>query len=249
MRGNDPPKEYDTEDYQVYGQITTPGIVLSSMPAGEYDRRISLLTADSGRISAFARGARRATSPFAASTLAFTYGVFTLNARRDSYDVSSIDNVRSFTTLYGDIDATMYGTYFCELLEYLTRENGDEKEQLKLLYMTLAALDSKAVSNRLARCIFEIRAIANYGEAMKAEGLYYCPKEDGLIGYDAAGSRKVNTSTLHSVQYIESAAPNRLFSFDVTEEILGELEYICTDYLKKHIDRPLKSLEVLKQIL
>ena len=232
----------------MYGEITTPGIVLSTMPVGEYDRRVSLLTAETGRISAFARGARRATSPLTACTLPFTYAEFTLNERRDAYDIRYAENIRSFAQLYGNIDASMYGAYFCEILEYLTRENTDEKEQLKLLYMTLAALNTGAVSKRLVKCVFEIRALANYGEAMKADGLYYCPSQNGMIGFDAAGSRKMNTSTLHAVQYIESSAPNKLFSFTVKDEILDELEYICTDYLNRHIDRPLKSLEVLKEI-
>ena len=219
------------------------------MPVGEYDRRLSILTRDEGRISAFARGARRATSQFAASTLQFTYGEFRLNARRDSYDVRSIENVKSFNSLYTDLEAACYGTYFCEMMEYLTRENADEAEQMKLLYMTLKALGCEDISNRLIKCVFDIRSIANYGEAMKAEGMYYSAAANGLIDINAAGSRKVDTSTLHAVQYIESVPAGKLFSFSVTEEILAELEYISSDYLKKHVDRPMKSLEVLRQLV
>ena len=232
----------------MYGELTSPGIVLSSMPVGEYDRRVSILTSGEGRISAFARGARRATSQFAASTLQFTYGEFTLNARRDSYDVKSIEHVKSFSSLYSDPEAACYGAYFCEIMEYLTRENADEAEQMKLLYMTLKALTFDNISNRLIKCIFDIRAIANYGEGMKAEGMYYSPKENGLVDFAAADSRKVDTSTLHAVQYIESSAVNKLFSFSVKDEILEELEYVSNDYLKKHVDKPMKSLEILKEM-
>ena len=233
----------------MYGEVNSPGIVLSSMPIGEYDRRVSILTKAEGRISAFARGARRATSPLAASTLPFTYGEYTLNERRDSYDVKSVENVRSFSDLYSDIEGTCYGTYFCEIMEYLTRENADEFEQMKLLYLTLVALTHEQIPNRLVKCVFELRAIANYGEAMRAEGLFYSSKDDGLIEFAAAGSRKVDTSTLHAVQYIESVQVNKLFSFSVKDNILEELEYICDDYMKRHIDRPMKSLEVLKQLV
>ncbi|MCR5323616.1 MAG: DNA repair protein RecO [Lachnospiraceae bacterium] len=233
----------------MYGELTSPGIVLSMMPVGEYDRRVSILTQGEGRISAFARGARRATSQFAATTLPFTYGEFTLNERRDSYDLKNVENVRSFNSLCDDIEGTCYGTYFCEIMEYLTRENADESEQMKLLYMTLLALSHDEISNRLIKCIFEIRAIANYGEAMKAEGMYYSGKDDGLIEFNAPGSRKVNTSTLHAVQYIESVPVSKLFSFSVTDEVLCELEFVSSDYLNRHIDRQMKSLEVLKQMI
>ena len=58
--------------------ITVRGMVLSSMPIGEYDRRLEILTDSLGRISAFARGARKPSSALVSASRVFAFGEFDL---------------------------------------------------------------------------------------------------------------------------------------------------------------------------
>ena len=115
-------------------EIKVTGLVLQTGNIGEYDRRIVLLTKERGRISAFARGAKKATSPYAAACQPFTFGKFSLYEGKNSFNLmwAEVDNY--FDNLKKDLDLIYYGSYFCELASYLTRENNDELQILKLIY-------------------------------------------------------------------------------------------------------------------
>ncbi|MCR5546229.1 MAG: DNA repair protein RecO, partial [Lachnospiraceae bacterium] len=114
-------------------------MVLTAMPVGEYDKRITLLSKEQGRITAFVRGARRPKSPLLAAGNPLSFGTFEAFRGRDSYTISKSDIENYFDSLRTDIDGIWYATYFLEIADYYGREGVDETERLKLLYMALRA--------------------------------------------------------------------------------------------------------------
>ena len=208
--------------------VNVTAIVLNSSPIGEYDRRVVLLTKERGKITAFAKGARRQTSKLMAATNLFAFGEFKLYPGRNSYTMTDAQIQNYFEELRIDFEGAYYGMFFLEVCDYYTRENNDEKEFLKLVYQSLKALSVKSLNRKLVQCIFEMKAMVINGEfpGMPAEGNW-------------------QESTEYAVSYIMSSSIEKLYTFTVSETVLSELIRIAERYRYHYIEREFKSLEML----
>lgn len=239
--------------------IVVTGMVLGVMPIGEYDKRITLLTKERGKITAFARGARRPNSQLLAATNPFSFGEFELFEGRSSYTVAKATIQNYFRELTEDFDVTYYGFYFLEFADYYCQENNDEREMLKLLYQSLRALISTSYDNRLVRSVFELKALAINGEApnvfscLKCGGKgslrYFSVKRGGALCEACKGEASdviyVDESTMYTMQYVISTRIEKLYRFTVSDKVLEELQCLMKDYLRVYVGHPFKSLKIL----
>ena len=243
--------------------ITVTGMILSATPIGDYDKRIVILTKEKGKISAFAKGARRQNSPLMGVTNPFSFGEFQLYEGRSSHNVMQANISNYFMELSTDFEGAYYGLYFMEIADYYTKEYNDEKEMLKLLYQTMRALTSGKIRRELVRYIFELKALVINGEAPEVFQCANCGVNDrrmvfsnqnhGMICVECRGIApdgiEVTDSTIYTLQYIVSSTVEKLYTFTVSEEVLGELRRIMQKYMASHVDKTFKSLEILEMCL
>lgn len=244
----------------IMGQnIVLTGIVLHAMPIGEYDRRVTILTRERGKISAFARGARRPTSQLLAATSPFSFGEFEFFEGRSTYNLLRAGIKNYFRELSLDPVAVCYGFYFLEAADYFSQENNDEIDLLKLLYQTLRALESDTFDNSLVRRIFELKALQIEGVYPNFFSCQICGKREklnffsikyhGMVCQDCPreqGEFFVEESALYTMQYIVSSDIGRLYTFAVSKEVLSKLSMVLNRYFAVHISHKFKSLDILK---
>ena len=212
--------------------VILTGMVLFAAPSSEYDRRVVLLTKERGKITAFARGARRPGSALMGAVVPFCLGRFRLFEGRSAYTLVSAQVDYYFSELRTDLEGSAYGSYFMELAEYYGRENLDASMMLNLLYVSLKALENKNLSNRLVRCVFEMRMMVINGE----------------FPTDLASDPSLSEAARYMIAFVTSSPLKTLYTFTVTEAVLEEVEKVQTRIRTRTLDRPMKSLDVLEAL-
>ncbi|BCK01092.1 DNA repair protein RecO [Anaerocolumna chitinilytica] len=243
--------------------LAVTGMVLSAMPVGEYDKRLVILTKEKGKITAFAKGARKPGSAFLACSNPFSFGTFELYEGRSAYSVLSVNITNYFEELRLDAEAAYFGMYFCELADYYCHEFEDGEETLKLLYQSLRALSHSNIGKVLVRRIYELRLFQINGVAPQVFSCLKCTGAEDLIYYSFSLSGvlckkchtgnndtiKISGAALYTLQYILSAPLTKLYTFKVSDEVLTELEVLVDNHAKLQIDKEMKSLKILNIML
>ena len=210
-------------------------MVISVMPIGEYDRRLEILTDTLGRISAFARGARKPSSSLVSASRVFAFGEFELYEGRSAYSVQAARISNYFEELSADVEKNLYGFYFLEFVAFFTREGLDATPTLKLLYQSLRALSVPSLAHPLVRAVFELKMLEVNG---------ICPSvEDIKSRYD------LDQSTIYAADFVKRTPVEKLYSFTLTEPVLKEFSMLTTSLVRASIDKKFKSLEMLDDLI
>lgn len=186
--------------------LKVTGMVIGVFPQGEYDRRITLLTRERGKITAFVKSARRQGSRFLGTTDMFAFGNFDLYVGRTSYNVQNAEISNYFDNFRMDMVGAYYGMYFAELAEFYALENNDESELLLLLYRALQGLKSEKLENDFVRRVFEIKLFMLEGEFIPA---------------DKAG--EFSAALFKTLEYINASSIEKLLISDCRKAYLKSL--------------------------
>ncbi len=240
-------------------KIELTGIVLSGTLVGEYDKRLVIFTKERGKITVFAKGARKPNSPYLGISEPFNLGRFVLLEGYDAYRLIGGEIDEYFLELKSDIEGICYATYFCDVLEYLCVDGIGDLNVLNLLYVTLKALSKKMIPARLVRRIFELKVLVYDGEAMEVFSCVKCRNENvtafylkgnGLVCAECKSQEMLDLqeSTIYTLQYIISASIGKLYTFHLSDGVWKELEQVVEAYFSQHVAKKFPSLEILSSL-
>lgn len=229
------------------GRAFQPAWLLHSRPFRDTSLLLDFLTRDSGRISALARGARKAGKGGKSGLLQpFTPLQVALAGRHDLKTLSAVDALGPALVLRGE--RLFSGLYLNELLVRLLQGHDADAELYAAYEDSLQALWQGAEEVEPVLRRFELRLLealgygvdftqdAESGEALRADGWYYFHPESGFTAVADPGAAP-------GLHYCEGALLLRIAAQDFSDAAVRRLaKRLLRSMLRQLLgERPLQS--------
>jgi len=180
-------------------EVKVKGIVISEKPYKENDKIIILVTDKLGKISVFAKGARKATSSFLASSSYLVYSEFVLFKKNNYYYISSCSLINSFYNLKIDLEKLEVMSKVTKKINKILYEGVIEEGILKLLLNTVFLIDKDIKNSNLYIAIFYIKISCILGESPNISFCENC-RQNKKIYYEIYTSKFLCNECLKKIQ-------------------------------------------------
>jgi DNA repair protein RecO (recombination protein O) len=180
----------------VAGSLKTEAIVLRSMRYGEADRILHLFTPERGRLSAIAKGVRRAKSRFGGRLEPyFRLQLVLYQGRSDLLTVTSAETVHGHPRLREHGAALDGAARACDAVARMFDDHDAHAGVYHLLANQLALLDADpARATRGNALAFRLKLLLAAGFAPQLAACAGCGEGDHLVGFSGAAGGVVCTA-------------------------------------------------------
>lgn len=238
-------------------------VVLKHKDLGETDRLLGLCTRELGKVTAIAKGVRKARSRKAGHLEPFTRVNLLLARGRDMYIITQAETVDAHSIIREDLLLMGYASYVIELLDRFTYEEGENRPLYRLLTNTLKRLSSAQNPALVAR-YYEIRLLdilgfrpqlytcSMRGEEIIAEDQFFSAEAGGVLcpncGTGTIGARPISMQALKYLRYFQRSSYKDAIRAQIPPQINREMEILMHHYLTYILERNLNTPSFLRRV-
>lgn len=230
------------------GTIKTKGIVISESNMGDFDKMLTILTPN-GKIGCIAKGARRTKNSLMAATQFLCFGDYMMFKSNEIHKINSAEIIEVFYNLRIDLDKLNAAVEITKLINQVTDENQNTYKILQLFLNTLYVLSEMDKNVDLVISTFKIKLMCYLGFAPNVNKCSNCGLKEDILGFSMNNNgvvcstcKKVDKSCITlsnsvfvALTYIVKAPPKKLYSFDISDESIKELELLAKLYIKTNL--------------
>ena len=236
------------------GSLKTKGIILKENNIDDYDKMLTMLTPGLGKISCHAKGARRPKSALLAGSQYLCFGEYLLYKGGSSYSINSCEIIEVFYNIRTDLDKLKYAALMTKIVNDITTENQNTYKVMQLFLNTLYMISETDKNLSLINSIFTLRLLSIIGFRPIIDECKNCKSKDELTHFSFKdsgfkcklcakqdkGAIEITPTTKDAIRYIILADSKKIFSFDVPENSIKELEIISKIYLQEKLEKEYK---------
>lgn len=253
----------------------TQGIVLKQSKLGEFDKIVTVYSAEFGKLRAVAKGACRPNSKLGGNVEPLTHSLMFLAKGRNLDIVTQSQTINGFLALKSDLRRLARALYILELVDSFTADGGENRPLFDLFLETLDRL-SQPEGTDIALRYFELHLLHHLGyrpqlrrcvscdSPLEPAVNFLCSGKGGVLcpscnsdenrQYERAGvnsprpSSPVSVEALKVLRLWQSCDYPTARRVRLKPDLSRELERIMQEYIRHILQRELKSLIWLRQV-
>lgn len=160
------------------------GIVLRTHKLGESDRIITIMTQDSGRVRAVAKGVRKPGSRFGSRLEPMSHVQLQLYRGRELDIVNQVELVEIVTAMRANLECTTDGLAMCEVVDQLAHDRVPAPHLYRMLVGALRQLNSRF--SPLVLPALQLRLLSMEGVEPCVDRCVVCGTVHDLCAFDVA---------------------------------------------------------------
>ena len=234
--------------------VKTKGIIIAEKMMSDFDKMLTILTPNMGKIECMAKGARRPKSLLMAGTQFLCFGDYLLYKGSENYSMNSCETIELFYNIRIDLDKLKYAAYITKIINDVTTENQNNYKVLQLFLNTLYVISETDKDLELVTSIFRIRLLSIIGYRPEIQECKICKQKENLSkfsikdnGFKCAncaktdkGAINMNETTKDAIRYAILADAKKIYSFLIPQESIEELKIISKIYLNEKLEKEYK---------
>jgi DNA repair protein RecO (recombination protein O) len=228
---------------------------------GEADRIIVLLTRERGKVSAIAKGVRRARAKLAGALQLFCHAEVLLAEGRSLDSIAQAQPIDAFSHLGEDMARYAHACYCCEMVDALMEDEAPDETVFDLVLESLRALDHGGDAPTVGRG-FELKLFTHLGYGPEVDTCVSCgveveggeagfsPQEGGILCSrcrQANGGGALVPGAVQAMRDLIALPMEDIGKRKLTAVVGQELERLMRLYVDYRLERPLKSAGLLRR--
>ena len=232
--------------------LSEEAIVLRTYPFAEADRIVVLLTKNSGKVRAIAKGIRRPKSKFGGRLeLGSRVHLVVWRGRSDLGVISQVQLLDGYSVIRSDLDRITSTMAVLEVADQLIQDDHEDQALFSMVGNVLSTLNDPLMNVELIAPAFFLKALIADGAGPVVDQCVSCGANEPLVAFAAREGgmlcatcrrgRPVSPQALTLLRRILTGGLRGVL-LEPSNSAATEVATLATEAIEQHLDRRLKTL-------